>query len=302
MKFVIAGGTGFIGSYLLRTLSGLNHDIVLLTRSASGRAPVSPRVRYVPWDATTFGEWTEEINGADVVLNLAGKNLIDQRWNADVKRKITHSRLHSTDLLVETIAQSVAKPSLLISASAIGYYGDSGTSPVDEHAAPGTDFLAQLVAEWERTSQKAARYGVRVVNPRIGLVLQKDGGLVPRLRLPFTLFVGGWVGSGRQFASWIHMDDVIKAILFPIDHDGLTGPYNVTSPNPVPMKEFCSVFGQILKRPSWLPVPNLALRTLYGEATDTITSGQRVIPQKLLDNGFPFTYPDLRSALSDILL
>jgi uncharacterized protein len=301
MKIVITGGTGFIGSRLVQILTKTPHEIVLFTRTPSRIEIInSVSIRHIHWDAETFGAWTEEINGSDIVINLVGKNLFEERWNARVKNELVHTRIHPTELIVETIQQAVAKPSLLISASAVGYYGDRGDERLTEDSSNGNDFLSGLVTQWERTARSAEKFGVRVATPRIGIVLQREGGILKKLKLPFKLFSGGWIGSGNQFFPWIHMTDVIRSIVFPIDHEEFSGPYNVTAPVPLRMKEFCTVLGKVLRRPSWIPVPNIALKILFGEGGNAILSGQYAVPEKLLSSGFHFTYNDVSDALQDI--
>ncbi len=302
MKIILTGGTGFIGTYLLQRLSEQPNDIVLFTRSpAAAKTMNAASLRYVHWDAKSFGPWIEEINGADVVINLIGKNVFEQRWTAAVKQELIDSRVHSTGLIVEAIRRSSRKPNVLVSASAVGFYGEKRDELVTEESPGGNDFLAGLVVQWERAAKKAEEYGVRVANPRTGIVLQKDGGMVERLLLPFRLFGGGWIGSGKQYIPWVHMDDVVRGMLYPIENETVSGPYNLTSPNPVTMKEFCRILGNVLHRPSWVPVPDFALKILYGEGAKVIIAGQKAVPQKLLNAGYQFSFSDLETALRDIL-
>lgn len=302
MKIILTGGTGFIGTYLLQRLSEQPNDIVLFTRSpAAAKTMNAASLRYVHWDAKSFGPWIEEINGADVVINLIGKNVFEQRWTAAVKQELIDSRVHSTGLIVEAIRRSSRKPNVLVSASAVGFYGEKGDELVTEESPGGNDFLAGLVVQWERAAKKAEEYGVRVANPRTGIVLQKDGGMVERLLLPFRLFGGGWIGSGKQYIPWVHMDDVVRGMLYPIENETVSGPYNLMSPNPVTMKDFCRILGNVLHRPSWVPVPDFALKILYGEGAKVIIAGQKAVPQKLLNAGYQFSFSDLETALKDIL-
>jgi uncharacterized protein len=301
MKIVIAGGTGFIGSRLVHTITQAPHDVVLLTRSHSRICTINAAsVRYIHWDAETFGSWTEEINGSDIVMNLAGKNLFEERWNDRVKKELLHSRIHPTELIVETIQQAVLKPRLFISVSAVGYYGDRNDEPLTENSSAGKDFLANLVLQWERAARSAEKYGVRVAIPRLGIVLHRDGGILKKLQLPFSLFAGGWIGSGTQFVPWIHMDDVVRSLLFPVEHENFSGTYIVSAPQPVRMKEFCTALGQALHRPSWVPVPDTALKILFGDGANSILSGQNAVPQKMLSSGFRFNYDDVSSAFRTI--
>lgn len=304
MNILITGGTGFIGTHLLRLLSAEPHSIVLLTRGRAQTISVDKMtVKYVHWEPRTHerGDWTNEVNGCDIVINLIGKNVFEQRWDEQVKEEIINSRIVPTKLLVETIARSERKPKLLISASAVGYYGDRGEETITEESSCGNDFLAEVVRQWEGAAYEAEKFGVRVATPRIGLVLEKSGGMIGKMLLPFKLFIGGPIGSGRQFLPWVHMDDVVRGIVYPIHNDQFRGIYNLVSPNPVRMNDFAALFGKILHRPSWLPVPDIALKILYGEGTKVILSGQKALPKKLQSSGYKFSFPELNAALIDIL-
>ncbi len=303
MKIVVTGGTGFIGSYLLQSLSQQSHTIILLTRGKSYRKQLSSsEIRYVQWDARQSGDWEKEIDGADVVINLAGKNLFEQRWNDPVKQQIIESRVLPLHMITNAIAAARVKPSIVISASAVGYYGDRNDEIVTESSTPGKDFLADVVAQWESAAYGAEQFGVRVVTPRIGVVLQKDGGMISKMLLPFQWFIGGSVGNGNLYLPWIHMTDVVRGILYPIENKSIRGVYNLAAPHPVTMKTFATLFGKALHRPSLLPVPTFAVKILYGEAASSILAGQKVLPEKLLSSGFQFSFPELAAALRNILL
>ena len=302
MKILITGGTGFIGSHLLRKLSQQNLLIVLLTRGSARTSYLNnASLKYVHWDPLTRGEWMNEVSGNDVVINLIGKNLFEQRWNNNVKKDILNSRIIPTSLLIDAIGLADRKPKLFISASAVGFYGSRGDETITEESSKGNDFLSDVVKQWEDAAYKAEQFGVRVATPRIGLVMEKRGGMIGKMILPFRLFAGGPIGSGKQFLPWVHMDDVVRGLLFPIENEQFHGIYNLVSPNPVRMNEFSKTFGSVLHRPSWMPVPDLALKILYGEGADAILSGQKVLAKKLLSSGFTFSFPDLDSALRNIL-
>jgi hypothetical protein len=302
MKYLIAGGTGFIGSHLLNHLSRDRHDIVLLTRGATRTASMhNATLRYVYWDPYKSGEWMKEIDGSDTVINLIGKNVFENRWNEKVKKEIFDSRVIPTRLIVQAIGAAVRKPALMISASAVGFYGDRQDETITEESAPGKDFLADVVKQWEGAAYEAEQYGVRVATPRIGLVLEKSGGMIGKMLLPFQLFAGGPIGSGKQYLPWVHMEDVVRGILYPVENKTFRGVYNLVSPSPITMNEFAKKFGAVLRRPSWLPVPSIALTILYGEGGAVILSGQRALPKRLLESGYVFSYTELPAALHNIV-
>jgi uncharacterized protein (TIGR01777 family) len=302
MKIFITGGTGFIGSAVIHQLSQASHDLVLLTRGPSRIELYGSRtIKYIHWEANAEGIWDREVNGCDMVINMVGKNVFEERWNDAVKKEILRSRSATTSLLVEAIGRAERKPKLLISVSAVGYYGDRQDETITEASTGGNDFLADVVRQWEGAAYSAEQYGVRVSTPRIGLVLGRSGGMIGSMTLPFKLFVGGPIGTGKQYLPWVHMQDVVRGILYPIENEQFRGIYNLVSPNPVTMKDFAHVFGSVLQRPSWLPVPDLALNLLYGEGAKVILSGQKAVPERLTAAGFKFQYTDLRAALENLL-
>lgn len=303
MKILITGGTGFIGTALRKHLSATPNDLVLLTRGEP-RMELSGAltVKYVHWDPSVRGEWEKEVNGCDAVINLIGKNVFEERWNNEVKKQILASRVLPTRLLTEAIGRAERRPAVMVSVSAVGYYGDRGQEMVTEASSAGNDFLAEVAQQWEAAALAAEQFGVRVAVPRIGLVLERSGGMIGKMLLPFRLFAGGPIGSGKQFLPWIHMEDVVRGILYPLENEAMKGVYNLSSPEPVTMDEFAKMFGSVLHRPSWLPVPNVALDLLYGEGAKVIISGQRAVPERLLNAGYRFSYPSLRPALEQILL
>ena len=302
MKILITGGTGFIGTHLVRSLSHRQCQIVLLTRSESRTTVLNnANLTYRHWNPQESGVWMDDVNGCDIIFNLIGKNVFEERWNETVKQEILNSRIVPTKLLVTAIGRAEQKPSLLISASAVGFYGDRGAETITEKSSGGHDFLADVVHQWEGTAYEAENYGVRVATPRIGLVLEKSGGMIGKMLLPFNLFIGGPIGSGGQFLPWVHMEDVARGLVYPIENKNFRGRYNLVSPHPVTMNEFAKIFGDVLRRPSWLPVPDLALKILYGEGAKVILSGQKAIPEKLLAAGYQFSFSDVKLALNNIL-
>lgn len=301
MKIILSGGTGFIGKALLKTLQKRGDRVILLTRNPdSVKQLASESVIVTPWDSQSVGTWAEEVNGAEAVINLAGEPVVGKRWSDRQKARIVGSRVEATRTLVSAIGQSRSKPPVLINASAVGYYGPVESGDVTESHPKGKGFLGETCERWEEAARAAERWGVRVVMMRIGIVLEKRGGALSKMIPPFQFFMGGPLGSGRQWVPWVHRDDVVGTILFAMEQKELSGPVNATSPNPVTMKEFCAALGKTMQRPSWAPVPAFVLRILLGEQSDVLLTGQRAIPKKLESSGYPFHYPHLEGALSAI--
>lgn len=302
MKIVAAGATGFIGRALLNHLVEAHHVVTLLTRNPIAAKSLAGRsVGIETWDGQTAGPWVRYVDGADAVINLAGGSIGAMRWTNARKALILDSRVNATKAIVAAIRRARKKPTVLVNASAVGYYGNVESGDVTESHPRGNDFLADVCARWEHEAIAAEALGVRVVIPRNGVVLERDGGALQRLLLPFTFFIGGPLGSGRQWFPWIHRNDVIDAVLFALEHRKISGPVNLTAPEPVTMKEFCNALGKALGRPSWAPVPALMLRIALGEMSQMILTGQRVIPNKLQEAGYIFKYPKLDRALAAIL-
>jgi hypothetical protein len=275
MRVVVAGASGLIGTRLGAALRARGDEVATL-----------PRFGTAPWS----------IDAADAVVNLAGASVGGKRWTPEYKKEIEDSRVLSTRALVASIAKAPRKPRVLVNASAVGYYGGRGDEALEESAAPGADFLAKVVREWEAEAQRAA---VRSVQFRTGIVLSAQGGALEKMLPPFKAFVGGPIGSGKQWFPWIHLDDEVAAILWCIDRD-LTGAVNLVAPGIVTMKDFAKALGRALHRPSWAPVPAAPLRILLGEFASALLEGQRAVPRKLLDSGFRFRFPDVDSALRDL--
>jgi uncharacterized protein (TIGR01777 family) len=300
MKLVIAGATGFIGSPLCDKLIEQGHSLTLLSRSlSSGTTP--PNKKWITWYPPPSGAWEQAIDGADGIINLAGEPIAARKWTGAQKERLRASRVGTTRALVAAVAKAKQKPKFLVNASAVGYYGPRGDETITEEGRPGDDFLARTCVEWEEEAKKAEGYGVRVVRLRTGIVLGKNGGALAKMVPPFKSFVGGPLGSGKQWMSWIHLDDEIGLIVFLVNHPTASGPVNATAPNPVTMKQFCKTLGQVLHRPSWAPVPGFALRLLLGEMADILLTGQRVLPTKAQKLGYKFKYLDLRQALQNCL-
>ncbi|MCC2643985.1 MAG: yfcH [Nitrospira sp.] len=299
MKIIVTGGTGFIGRALINELAGQRHEVVVLTRKA-GR-PSRSVLRFVEWDARSAGPWQTELASAHVVINLAGEPIADGRWTESRKQLLLNSRILTTKLLVDALAGQSTNHPILVSASGIGYYGASDDRLLDERSSLGEGFLAGLSAAWEAEALRASQFGTRVVLLRTGMVLEQDGGALPKMLLPFRLFAGGPILPGTQWVSWIHRRDLIGLIQWAIATPTVSGPVNAVAPEAVTMKTFCATVGKVLHRPSWLPVPGLALRVALGDLGTLMTTGQRVHPAKALAGGYDFRYPTLEPALRAIV-
>jgi hypothetical protein len=302
MKIIIAGGTGLIGAYISDRLANDGNEIVILTRS--GKNDVQKKngsIKFQSWDGSTLSGWVDAIQGAEAVINLSGENISAKRWTSQRKKEIIDSRVNSGRALSAAIQKVEAKPGLFIQASAVGYYGIHQDEILDESSRPGEDFLSKVCVEWENSSTAVEKMGVRHVVIRLGVVLSRDGGALPKMVLPFNLFIGGAIGNGNQYISWIHPADVYHAIKFIMDHDDVSGAVNLTAPGAVTNREFSKIIASVLHRPSYLPVPAFAMKLLFGEMATVLLDGQRAYPKKLLDKGFKFQYADAQSALSDLL-
>lgn len=293
MKIIVAGGTGFIGEPLVRKLLPRG-DVVVLSRDPS-------RVRAgrgVAWDGRSDGDWTREVADADVVINLAGENIAEGRWTAERKRRLVASRLDATRALVAAMQKTPSRKRTLVNSSAVGFYGDRGDETLDESATTGAGFLADLVVQWENAARVAEPIA-RVAILRLGVVLAKGGGALGKMELPFRLGAGGPIGSGRQWMSWIHRDDVIRMIEWAIDNEGVRGVYNTTAPEPVQNREFVRALGKAMHRPALVPAPAFALRIAFGQMADeTLLAGQRAVPARATAAGFRFEAATLQQALA----
>lgn len=301
MNIILTGGTGFIGKQLAETLVSDGNAVVILTRNPL-QASVQRGVTVKQWDGSSVGDWASAVDGADAVLNFAGESLAGKRWTAKQKERILGSRISATRALVEAIRQARRKPSVLINASGVGYYGHVEEEEVTESHPRGQGFLAEVCERWENEAKAAEQVGVRVVRLRQGVVLESDGGALPRMTLPFKMFVGGYLGSGTQWFPWIHRDDLVGIVRFVLEHRALSGPVNVVAPEALTMKEFCAALGRALKRPSWAPVPSFVLKGVLGEMSEMLLTGQRVVPAKLMQAGYQFKFSKLDDAFSDIFL
>jgi uncharacterized protein (TIGR01777 family) len=287
MRVLVTGGTGLVGKPACDALRAAGHAVTIVSREP-GRVPA----RAIGWDGLRA-----VMSETDAIVNLAGDPIAGGRWTDTRKTEIRRSRVESTRALVDAIAAADPRPKVLVSASAIGYYGDRGDEPLDESARPGTGFLARVCVEWEAEARRAETFGPRVVLPRIGIVLAPDGGALAAMLLPFRAGLGGTLGSGRQWMSWVHRDDVVGLLRDAVANDAYAGPVNATSPNPVTNKDFTKALGRALHRPTILPVPGVALRLLVGEMASLLLAGQRVLPAVAQRVGYEWRQPELPAAL-----
>jgi uncharacterized protein len=301
-KIAITGATGFIGSHLSQRLAEEGHSITVFTRNTSDAAKMFPSsFKIVEWDYHEPRNWEDEINENEIIIHLAGANLFARRWDDDYKKKIIESREVSSRNIVKAIRKDNTAVKVLISASGMGYYGDTNGIAVNEDSPAGTDFLAQICKKWEEPTYKADEKGIRRINMRMGLVLSTKEGYLGKLLPAYKLFVGGPLGKSSSWLSWIHIDDVLEAYLFAIRTESLREAVNVSSPNPVTARDFADTLGDVMSRPSFFTVPEAALKLLVGEAGRYIAYSQKVLPQELQECGFQFRYPELKPALEDLI-
>jgi uncharacterized protein len=301
-KIAITGGTGFLGSILASKLHEEGNLITIFTRNAyKARDKFPDSFRIVEWDYHSPSEWESEINDNEVVIHLAGAGLFSRRWDDTYKKKIVESREVSSRNIVKAIRKSGTSIKLLISASGIGYYGETDSITVNEESPPGTDFLAEVCRRWEEPTYKADEKGIRRVNMRMGLILSTKEGYLKKILTPYKFFIGGPLGRSSSCLSWIHIDDVIKAYLYVIENKNIEGIVNITAPNPVTMREFSTAVGEVMHRPSYLNVPEFALKLIVGEGGKYVSFSQKVIPSVLQKSGFHFRYPEIKTALNDII-
>jgi uncharacterized protein (TIGR01777 family) len=296
MKLVITGASGFIGTALCQQLLQQGHTLTLFTRGAP-REPNTGVKRWHHWTPGTLRDWDSELDGVDGVINLAGEPIAEIKWSATQRRRLEKSRVDSTHVLVQGCAKAKHTPKFLINASAVGYYGPHGDEIITEEAPAGADFLSQLCLNWEAEAMRAERLGMRVVRLRTGIVLGRGGGALEKMVPPFKWFTGGPLSSGKQWMSWIHLEDQVRLILYLVENQQAAGPINATAPNPARNKDFSRALGKVLHRPSWMPVPGFILRIGLGDMADMLLTGQRVLPAAAQKLGFEFRYPNLPEAL-----
>lgn len=306
MKIFIMGGTGLIGSSLIPKLSKRGDRVVLLTRRlAHAQERWGSQCTIVEGDPMKAGSWIDAVKDCDAVVNLAGESIFARRWNEEFKALLRASRIQSTENVVRALKDNpktpTGNPKVLVNASAIGYYGPRGDEELTEEGSIGDDTLARVAVEWEQAARAAEASGIRVALIRIGVVLGKEGGALPQMLTPFKLGLGGPIGSGKHWFSWIHMDDMVGILLLGLDHPQARGPINGTAQHPVTNKVFSKALGRALHRPAIFPVPVFMLRLRFGEVAEVLAAGQRVIPAKALTLGYQFRFPDIEPALANLL-
>lgn len=304
MRVFLTGGTGLVGTLLVKRLRERGDHVVVLSRRPEAAQQLSgDNVSVVIGDPAVAGPWMDAVADCQAVVNLAGEGLFNRRWNQAFKDLMASSRIDGTKNIVAAMGkmQIGSPPPVLVSGSAIGVYGPHGDEELTENSLPGIDFLAKLCVDWENAANAATAYGVRVVTLRTGIVLDARDGALTKMLLPFKMFVGGPVGSGKQYMSWIHNEDEVGLILFALDHAEVAGPLNATAPNPVTNKQFSQALGKVLGRPSFMPTPAFAVNLLIGEAAQLVTNGQRVMPAKAQAAGYTFKFTEVEIALRDLL-
>jgi len=300
MKILITGGTGFVGTQLTTRLIQEGHTVTILTRSLKGAKESPPGIFYLEGDPTKKGFWQEAIKDHDAVINLAGASIF-AKWTEEYKKVLRESRVSTTQNIVEGVPSDPSKKITLFSTSAVGYYGFCRDEELTEESPHGEDFLAQMAVEWEGEALKAKDKGARVVITRFGIVLGEKGGALGQMIPLFKKYIGGPIGSGRQWFSWVHIKDLTEALAFLIKHPEISGPVNVCAPSPVRNKDFANALGKVLHRPSFMPTPGFMVKLVLGEFGSVILEGQRVIPKRLLESGFAFQYPNIDKALQGIV-
>jgi uncharacterized protein (TIGR01777 family) len=300
MRIFLTGGTGLVGSLLTKRLCERGDHVVLLSRRPDAAKTLGDGVTVVTGDPMQTGPWMDAVADCDAVVHLAGEGIFNRRWSQEFKDLIHSSRIKSTANIVAALARSSRPGRTLVSASAVGWYGPHGDEELTEDSGPGGDFLAKVCIDWEKAAEPATAQGVRVVLLRTGIVLDKNGGALGQMLTPFKLFVGGPVGSGKQWMSWIHNEDEVGLILFALDHPEISGPFNASAPIPVTNRDFSTALGTALGRPSFFPTPGFMLRIMLGESAEIVTNGQRVLPKKALAAGYDFKFKTIYAALGEI--
>jgi uncharacterized protein (TIGR01777 family) len=306
MKVFVSGGTGLIGSRFVRRLDERGDPVVVLTRRPdAARQRLPGRATIVTGDPMQSGPWMDAVRDCDAVVNLVGESIFSRRWNEEFVKLLHDSRVQSTQNVVQALGKAprttAGQPKVLVNATAIGYYGPHGDEELTEASPPGDDTLARIAIDWEDAARAAEPLGVRVARIRIGVVLDKEGGALAQMLGPFKVGVGGKIGSGQQYMSWIHHQDMVGILLLALDNVGAAGAINATAPNPVTNQEFTRSLGRVLHRPTVFPVPTFALKLRFGQVAEVLTTGQRVVPQRAVALAYSFVFPALDAALTNLL-
>lgn len=301
MRVIVTGGTGLIGRALCADLAGDGHEVFVLSRNPARATGLPAGVRAEKWDGRTAAGWGPLAEGVDAIVNLAGENLSSGPWTASRRARIRRSRVDAGRAVSQAVAEARVKPKVVIQASAVGFYGPRGDEIVTEETAPGGDFLAQVCVEWEAATAEVEAHGVRRAITRSGIVLSRQGGALPLWSLPFRFFVGGRLGSGRQWVPWIHILDEVAAIRFLIENQAARGPFNLCAPETTTNAQFSRAMARALRRPNLMWVPGFAMRAVLGELSTMFLTGQRAVPSRLQALGYQFYYPHLNQALGDLL-
>jgi uncharacterized protein len=302
MQIVITGGTGTVGRRLMHLLLQHGHVVKIVSRQDYKPANLPAKIIFAQWDGKTAEGWGNLVDGAAAVVNLAGAGIADEAWSEARKKEIEESRINAGQAVVEAISAASVKPKVLVQASAVGYYGvQNNDTVITEDSPPGDDFLAKTCQTWEASTAAVEALGVRRVVIRSGVVLDMQGGALPRMILPFRFFAGGPIGSGRQWFPWIHYCDEVEAIRFLIETEAARGPFNLTAPDPLRNRDFARVIGKVMKRPAFAPAPGLAFKVMFGEMSTVLLDGQRVVPKRLQELGYQFKFPQAEAALRDVL-
>jgi hypothetical protein len=305
MRVIVTGGSGLIGTALAGGMAADGHEVIVLSRSPERMTGLPAGVRAEGWDGKSADGWAALADGTDAIVNLAGENIAGNslleilfgRWTSDRKRRILTSRVNAGRAVVQAIERAAHKPKVVVQSAAVGYYGTGREAPQPESSPPGDDFLARVCVDWEASTAPVESMGVRRVVFRSGVVLTPQGGILPLLLLPFRLFAGGRLGSGKQWLPWVHLDDVVAALRFAIENDRVRGTYNLCAPQQLRNREAVPIIARHLRRPAWLPVPAFALRLLLGEKNTLVLDGQQAPPDRLQAAGFTFRRPRLEQAL-----
>ncbi len=302
MQIVVAGGTGTIGRRLVYHLLQHGHVVKVVSRQPFRPANLPAKIVFAQWDGKSADGWGKLVDGADAVVNLAGAGIADEAWTEARKKEIEESRVNAGRAIVEAISAANAKPKVLVQSSAVGYYGvQNNDTVITEDHPPANDFLGRTCQAWEASTTAVEALGVRRVIIRTGVVLDMQGGALPKVVLPFRFFAGGPIGSGRQWFPWIHYCDEVEAIRFLIQADAASGPFNLTAPNPVRSSGLAKAIGKVMKRPAFAPAPAFAFKTMFGEMSTVLLDGQQAVPQRLQELGYQFKFPQVEAALRDLL-